>query len=546
MLRKIIHHPLLRSNFQRFSWFYKIYYSAALKIIVFVLGKQKEVVSVYLTASLARGDCVYGLSDIDPIVIIEGGSENKVKIEKIYKGLTRWIPILIYEEMGIFTTQEIFTIYKENLFYLQYKLFIECKKTAKLLYGKDILKDVPELDPRHRKEAVLNQMAFIWANLIKNFLINNAGDIVARNYLYYKFSADSCNAFMLAKDNEKILTRQEALENSKVYLSGSYLAHIEEMQGLSNDGFALGSSDFLQETYNFCFRLMKKTMGLIVGGLYEYSDKYELSERIIFSLESLDIILSDINRQKIETAVDLINIEYREYVESALLSPVDLAHIDERVIGLFIVPKRDIPVEVIKKLNSIIGSNQYRQQLYLYILTPDEAVSLNRADFIQPYAVFFLPQTMPLTFLYLTTPATVVLGGPLNCNKNRKVLINYYLQNFSESIGKDRLAILKFINDPNIVRLGNVQFQLFFWQALRLKLVEDYFISDKISMSLSSAQVCRECQNSQLFNFPWLEAFHEEYKKDLNGEPSDSEAYFSGAIALLKNIYNLRPKELIT
>jgi predicted nucleotidyltransferase len=549
-LKKILRNIVVKTSFWPFSRLYELYYNTALKIITHILKKQKEVVAVYLVAGMAAGDYVYGLSDIDLIVIVKDGKENKSKIDKIYRKLAYFIPVLLYEERGIFTTEEIFSAYKERMFYLQYKFFIECRKAGKLLYGKDILKDFPELSEKDNEGSIINQLTFIWAILVKNFLINNVNDMVMQNYLCYKLSAEICKAFILVNNGGEMLSRKKALERIKDYLEENYIMHIEKMQELSRNSFDPKGRGFLQDTYNFCFYLLNRTVGQVNNDLYnKVEEEAEIKDRFYFGFESPGFILSDVNKQKIDNIVDLAQREYKEHIQSILISPFDLTHIDEQVICLFIIQKRDIPIETIKKLNAIIGHNQYQQRLYLYIVTSDMAASLNRADFLEPYTVLLLPRCpyeIQLTFLYLSMPASVILGEPLDYNKkSRSAWMVYYFQDFVESIPQDKAIVLRLINDQNIVKVSNLKFQLFFWQALRLKLVETSVLSGKILVPLSSAQVYQQCSNSQIFNFPWLKKFHDEYKKDLNGMPSDSEAYFPEAIAALKSIYNLDSKDSI-
>ncbi len=543
MLREIIRNFVVKTNYQPFIWFYKAYYGLILKIIAYVLKKQKEVAAIYLTAGMAMGDVVYGLSDIDLIIIVEDGKENKQKIERIYGKLSFFIPLLSYQERGIFNISEVSSAYEYSFFYLKYKFFNECKKAGKLLYGRDILSDFTDLDSRANKESIFGQLAFIWAIMVKNFFLKDMNDTLTRDYLCYKVSAESCKAFILANVNGQISTREKALESIQGYLDEDCLTYIGKLQKLSKNRFYSKDAGLLQETYNFCFHLLGKTIRYIDDSWYEYDEEVTLGERINFCFESLDFVVSGINRQKIDAIMDLIHREYGEYIQSVLLSPFDIAHIDEKIICLFIVQKKDIPIEIIKRLNSLARSDRHRQLLHLYIVMPDMAISLDRDDFVQPYRVLFTTNIMPLTFLYLSTPASVISGNPLNNKKSKKDLIKYYLYKFSESISLDKATILRLINDANIVRLPNLDFQLFFWQAIRLKLIEASLLLEKIFIPLSSAQVCRECDNSRSFNFHWLKKFHDEYKKDLNGIPSDSEAYFPEAITALKKIYGLYSEE---
>jgi len=70
MLKRLLQNLVVKTNFCPFNRLYKFYYNAALKIIVYILKKQKEIVAIYLTAGMATGNYVCGLSDIDLINVL--------------------------------------------------------------------------------------------------------------------------------------------------------------------------------------------------------------------------------------------------------------------------------------------------------------------------------------------------------------------------------------------------------------------------------------------------------------------------------------------
>lgn len=551
MLKGMLQNFVVKTNFWPFPRLYKIYYDAVLKIIIYILKRQKEVLAIYLTSGMATGDYICGLSDIDLILVIEADKENKKKIDKIYKKLSCLIPLLKYDERGIYTIEEIrysyYHGYHKPHIYLKYKLFNinKCKKTGRLLYGRDVLSNFPELDDKRKKESALGYLAFIWSIFMRSFLIEKGlKDMVSQNYLCYKLSADICQAFTLVKDNKEIFNRQRALELCKGYLDKNYIIHIERMQELSKNSFCLNNFSILPDTYNFCLYLLNKTVGYI-NSLYddEYDKEGKINGQIYFDSEPPDFMLSDVNKEKINNIVGLIRRKYKEYIQSILLSPFDPA--DEKDICLFIIQRRETPLEIIKELNSIIGLNQCHQRLYLHIATPDMVVSLNRSELGQLHTALFSPYIKPLNFLFLNTPLSAIYGESLNCNKSKGFLVKFFLHTFPEFIEEYRKEIMKLINNPDIVRISNVDFHLLFWRSLQLKLIKNSAILGKIPVPLSSGQVCQYWNTSQSYKLNWLKEFHDEYKKDLNGIPSNSEVYFSEAIAALKKIYNFYPSESI-
>jgi hypothetical protein len=145
---------------------------------------------------------------------------------------------------------------------------------------------------------------------------------------------------------------------------------------------------------------------------------------------------------------------------------------------------------------------------------------------------------MRVTGAYLGVSSSALFGKPLPSREVRKVVKDYFVSDLSEWVRENEAVNRKLINSCDTVRLPAVEFQLFFWRALRLKLMESCFGQGKVFMPLSSWQVFQACKGFPRFNFDWLEEFHEEYRKDLAGMPSDSEAYFQRAIAALGNLYS--------
>ncbi|MFA5411669.1 MAG: glycosyltransferase family A protein [Candidatus Omnitrophota bacterium] len=543
MLKKLIQNFAVKINFPPFVWVYQAYYAAVLKIIIESLKKQPGIMAIYLIAGMAAGDSVYGLSDIDLIIIIDDNKETKARVAGAYKKLSRLSPLLKGDEMGIYGIEDVRRSYGQTDLYLKYKFFTECKKRGKLLYGRDILRQFNELEGIQRNEFILGQLAFIWSLFLKNFLIGGRiQNKLMRNYICYKLTSDTCKAFISARNNQELFSRKEALEYAGQYLNGPLKIHIDKIKALSKKRFNMDVPRLLADTYDFYLRTVQAAIEQMPCIDESAAGGKEIDKEVSFDFENLDFIISDANKAKINALLALIREKYKNCIRSVLVCPFDLLHnnpLDEEHISIFIVPQGQLTLEAITEFNGIIESSLSAQHLYLYMVTRDMAISLNRLDAGQIHSALFPLQWMDISvLLYLSSPSSVLLGRPLEYDRKKKLVKNYFSERLLDWVPKHEVLVRKSISDPKFIRWPTIEFQVFFWHALRLKLLTNSGSTGKTFIPLSSRQVCRQCRKSADFNFPWLEEFHNEYQKNLNGLSSYSRAYFPQAIAALKKIYN--------
>jgi hypothetical protein len=217
-----------------------------------------------------------------------------------------------------------------------------------------------------------------------------------------------------------------------------------------------------------------------------------------------------------------------------------LMTINEENVCLFIDTRKPVPLSVIKGLIKIIGWNDGRQRLYLYQTDKNTGISLNRADFSELDLAILLPEFLPAVGEDLKDPDLFIQKDGLCYNmtfKYPETIRDEMRKKVERSFSNEKKRVLGFLAHPNMVRLPNIDFQLFFWQALRLRFVEDFVLKGKAPLPLSSEQVCRYWNDHAGLKIEWLDQFHEEYKKDLNNTPSASEIFFNRAISILKELH---------
>jgi len=545
-MKRLLQHIIVRTDVWPLAWAYRACYSLAVKTIVRNLEKHSEIVAVYLVSGIAADSCVPGLSDIDIVVICSNAPGSKDKASLCYAKLCRMIPLLNKSEQGIFNLEEIKKIHTQSNSFYKYDFFIKCKKQGKLLCGKDVLYDIEEFDAAEKNELIIGQLGFTWMVLLNSFLIKNKNDdALIRNYYCYKLTSYSCGALIWACYGQEIFNRRKALEFVLPRIDAVRQTHITSIISLMDKRFFGDLIRIDEDTYDFYMSAFEDSIGAMPA-IPKSKEDHDAYDHRNYDLATFDFILSDVNKGAIETFVDLVRQKFSQYVSSVLVSPLDLLHIKEQKIGVFITPNMHLPFNIIKELAaSLKTSKPCPQQLLLYMIKSDIVIPLNSIDTNQIQSSFFsLQLTSPLS-LYLSSPAAMryrnSLPGQMQhtflCSK--KIVTNYFWQDLHGSIAQDRIAMVNLINDKLILRSTNIEFQALFWQAMQLYYIENSFNLGKLFIPLSSKQVCQRCQEAEGFKLPWLKEFHDQYIKDLNGIPSDSEVYFTRALAFLKKMYAL-------
>jgi len=94
------------TQFRPFTWLYRVLYTLAIRLCVRRFRRISGVRSVYLHRGLASSRPIYGLSDIDLLVVIDNEQHQRVaaRVQYQYELLRRIIPMLAKGELALYNT----------------------------------------------------------------------------------------------------------------------------------------------------------------------------------------------------------------------------------------------------------------------------------------------------------------------------------------------------------------------------------------------------------------------------------------------------------
>jgi hypothetical protein len=183
---------IVRTSFPPFVVIYKLYYVLAIRIMTYFIKRIDGVETLYLRRGVAKNEIVYGLSDIDLSVLVSDKNVNysKTKVLSLYNRLNFFLPLFSgsREEIGIYSKQEFFELYEGNPFF-KFR-FQKGKSEWKLLYGKDIVSELPDCDDDELYVPAIEELKLWWNKLNFEFQKKSILPEFKKTYLWYKAIED--------------------------------------------------------------------------------------------------------------------------------------------------------------------------------------------------------------------------------------------------------------------------------------------------------------------------------------------------------------------
>jgi len=331
---------------------YRAYYYFSIRSIAFFFGKLDYVLSIYVGGSLASGDFIPGLSDIDFAFILKDKnfSNNEQKLKRLYSFFSKVIPILELERhiIGIKAKDvtESFKIGIANLI-VAYQLTEE-KKYWNKIYGADLLKETGTIQLRFEPYAYLEKLNHIWR---KFYMANNEARVYKRDHIFCNISRDLFR--LCAKDS------CDGIENTAYCLSNADKDVVNKLESIREDNFLrrLDGKD--------CKKLEQIFFKIGMYSANKYADRLKdksepLEGNNILRYRFTDLPIHALNAQNIKSLRDGLGKNFNITCLSSILYEID-------AICVFIdAGIDDLPLlsDLIRKIRF---SDNYMQRIWLYM-----------------------------------------------------------------------------------------------------------------------------------------------------------------------------------
>jgi len=540
-LRILVQYSVVRTSFFPLSYLYKAGYSLSVRITTLFLRRVDGVAAVYLRRGLAKGEIVYGLSDIDLSVIVEdresGVEKVKEQVRSTYDTLSRFIPLLGAGDMelGVYSVAEFCGLYEDYDFH-KYR-FDEGRHTWRLLFGRDVVEDLPHLDDADLYLPAMEELKKWWALLSLEVLGGSDRRPFESKYLWYKAIAEASKVYLRVCHGEVLRGRAEALDRVRTYVPSEdgrlidrvreYLRHLIGGEDVPEDEL---TQLFVSLASRSCLEAERKAL----AGSESRSVTVTVpdSEELLVGDGGNDV-LEELERVAAETL--------GPYIGSVALIPqvefsLDvLSNSDIDSLCLALVQNRPVPLEKLRQFMAIIGENRCATRLQPFIVVDGNVAFSLTAEETHSGTEIKSPGLNPLFFAMLSDRLARA-SGTSGAGSDRSIRCFLPPNTFEQAIQRRQARIDAILSTGDVYKMRTLDFLRFFWGAARSKLAARSLQWGEISIPLTSRQIVEQLEECCPGNSGWLNDLHGEYNKEVRGEESESYRFFSRSIDLLSSI----------
>ena len=540
-LKEFIQRLIVYTSFPPLTYLYKIFYSVSIAITALFLKNLEGVVAIYLRRTGATGDIVYGLSDIDLLILIKDEAEDsksnviKETIMKTYDRLSKFIILLgnKEQELGIYSISEFYKLFTDYPFYT-YR-FNDGRYTWRLLHGRDIVTELPPIEKNKLYLSSLEELKVWWDFLRSELTGEYSPPRFKKKYLWYKAISEAAKIYLLINGDTAIHSRNTALCKIKRYLSREQCLMIEKIAKYPKH---LNARDDLD--VNDLTRLFMTLVAQIHSNI-EHKPSFNTGDRtaVIPPPGSNALIMNQSITDLISKFDHEIRYELLPYLEHIALIPQvefevnSLMNSDIDSFYLVLVQKSYIPIEKLRKVQSLFGQNLNPQNVEPFLVTDEStAFSLQKNE---PHHCIKSIKTSPLFFALLSGNMD---SSSQNVAGDEPQVIHFpaSFETIESTIRRRVTEIKTLAADKDIFKMKSFEFLKFFWGSARAILLAHYFKDCEISIPITSRQILDALIRHLPAEAIWLKALHMEYTKELLGEENQSYRYFHNAVVLLNQL----------
>ncbi len=527
-VQNLIQYLVVKTSFFPLSYLYKCSYFLSVAIARKLLGNVPGVYSMYLRRGLAKGEIVYGLSDIDLLIIInnEDEEETRQKLLSTYKKLSRLIPLFgnVEQELAVYSMSEFFDLYHTYAFYRGW--FNAGKTTWKLLAGNNIVATLPVPSDTQLIISTAEEYKVWWSHITHEFVDDNLTPLFKRKYLWYKVISEAAKAYLFILHGKSVYEREKALYE----LNNHLLA--EEKEYINNIIYCkhhLSGTEKIQvdELLNLYIKMTCQSLQEIGNRGY---DKGE-NNNVVIKKDDLD---SNILNNPLQNKLQKLEVLVKENVDLSLSSIVcfpkvefNLEIMDNPDIDSFniaFICNDYITLNKLQGLRAVLERQIKPDNFEPFLVFCNEKVAFslcvkNRLSCIKNHI------TDPIFFSMLGRITKITPGASKAEESNVMCSVNRF--NFNDRIIKRNERINTFLHGKTIHKMKALEFVKFFWAAARTKLLYRSLNDRSIPVPVNSQQINAMLQETCPGNIEWLQRLYSEYEKELLGKDNDIYALYT-------------------
>jgi len=525
----------VRTQFFPFRNLYALLYKLALRACIRRLRRTDGVLSIYLRRGLASGEPVYGLSDIDLLVLVDEDNYPRAgaRVRYQYDCLRQQIPMLGAGELAVYTPQQFRELHSYSPFYRN--RFEMGRWEWRRLHGEDVFRHLP--GPASGDDsAILEELGPAWANLTGELANKNGQPGYLRRYLSYKAIADAARVVLAVHGDERGRRREAALARA----AELYPALAPGLHRVKDWRRNLSTKDTVPTDERMA--LYRSLAREAIAGWREQSHGNHGVARRRFRIyaipdRELDRRLGAGALDRIQAACAAVDGVERAVIVPRLsfaplaragMDPASLAGVTIDAYDLVLAGKRLPPAAQLRKLNDELAG--YRPALNLYFCDGELALALRPVEGTTVRNRHNAPELFQAVEEAGTAHGSMTVSGSIEVER--------FLEQ-PDAIERRARELLGMFRENDIYRLPPAHFFATFWETGRAAGMALARPEETAPVPATSRQVLEALSSLRPAEAETLREIHAEYEKELHGEGSEIIRYTWWASAFMARLEGL-------
>ncbi len=392
--------------------FYAAIYRMHVQYAVRALMRFPGTRAIYATRGMASGEIVYGVSDIDMVIIGEWTAEEHRRVLARVRHLSRRSPL--YDStlwQQVHTLAEVRSLAETDYFFQS--RFHQGRSQWKLLAGDEVRPAIPAAPPERMAGGYYMELRNWWLHFIMSAFGAGptARDAIFRNSICYKSAIESLNIAAAIEGGSPAKSRAEALAGAL----GSAAPHdrliLERLARSARRHHRVYEGDIQNDSLQLLVPLLERAhAALATAPVFQPA-----SQGLQIDAAGAETLVSAAAREHARAIAAHARDSWPGYRSASLLPSVACFAPDDLLLLLEVDPGSLPHAREIQKLCRLHADARpsLPQRVALYLLLPHGAYQLDLLNPIEMWRVLLCPAANPDVFSLLGRPEFTTDGAPV-------------------------------------------------------------------------------------------------------------------------------------
>lgn len=510
----------------------RFFYRAAYRIHVrYALRKLKQlpgVRSIYVARGVASGDILYGVSDIDLVVLGDWSDAEHAQVMSVLRRLSATSPLFdasLWQHAHAVSAMR--DLYATD-FYYQFR-FDQGRTQWKLLHGEDVLASLPPIPVDRVAGGYYMDVRNWWDAFTKSALGTGvtARDSIFQHSIAYKAAAEIVNKALALEDGSIEHARQKGIEKALARAAGADREFLTRLRVSAEKRHLSFSGDIRQETLQFILRTLE-TINLKIADTPAFAP---LVDSMSVDAPVEEIFRTTAANEQISEVLGHVKRNWSGYQGAAVVPSVSFFNLDGLILLIKVDPA-DLPH--VRQLRELCGmyaraSSKLRQRVALSLLLQEGAYQIESVSYLELWHLVISPAANPDIFSLLSTGDFAIDGAPQTWSRT-PVWTKFAGALIEEEITVRRAAMVK----PNAGgSLSSLELVRNIWRQLQLEVIERSTKAGQAFIPLTPEAVQRALLAAGFPGIPALDRLLKCYRAELEGQTSDVQPLIAEIMAVL-------------